>query len=151
MEPPVDRELSEDQPLPMTALIISDMYFQAVGLAYQMEALGWRVSIVPGAEATVSFRDQPPLDLVLLDVDLGLALVTALAAAIRRQDAGLPVGVLVGWWDARSEDAAAVADIVLYKPAHPEQVRQTLLRWEERELPAARSVLHLAHEPLNIA
>ncbi|MBI4498907.1 MAG: hypothetical protein HY689_13525 [Chloroflexi bacterium] len=107
-------------------LIITDMLYQALNLQRFLADLGSEATLASEEDAGLAYLSLTNYDTVIIDVDLGYQVVRDLATRLRRDHPGSNVAIMVGWWDARAADMRAYSDLLIYKPVHPQQLREVL-------------------------
>lgn len=112
---------------PAKALIVTGMTIQGIALQRELHDLGWPAALADGADLGLSYLESGNFDLVIIDVDMGYPVVDALVRGLRTRHPASRVAIMLGWWDCRDADMQPLSDLVIYKPVHPDQLRQALL------------------------
>lgn len=120
-----DRDQTLHQ-LPAKALIVTSMKFQGQGLQQQLEQLGWPAVVADGPDLGRECLAAAHYDLVVIDVDMGYPTVGALVEGLRANQPDARLAMMLGWWDNRLQDMRPWSDLIIFKPAHLDQVRQVL-------------------------
>ena len=107
-------------------LIISEMPYQALTLQRLFAELGSEATLAVGEEAGLVSLSLRYYDAVVIDVDMGYRVVGDLMQRLRRDHPGSEVAIMVGWWDERAVEMRSYSDVLICKPAHPQQLRDAL-------------------------
>jgi ActR/RegA family two-component response regulator len=108
-----------------SVLVVTDMAFQAQELERVLTEFGMSPIVVLTADGHLRAASLD-CDVAVLDMDLGLGTVEPLISQLRTRRPEVLICLMLGWWDAREDDARRYAASVIRKPVDQLQVRATL-------------------------
>ncbi|MBI4498460.1 MAG: response regulator [Chloroflexi bacterium] len=125
---PRNGPLPGDPPAAQRVLIITNRLYQARLLEQCLGDMGSEVTLAADTETGLAYLGLMAYDTVVIDVDMGYPVVGELAARLRLHYPTSELAIMTGWWDARAADMRSYSDRFIYKPVHPQQLREALAR-----------------------
>ncbi len=107
-------------------LVVTELPFLGITLSRLLTECGWSVTVAGGRDHLQELLEGGAFDLVMLDIEVGYPAVEAAAWTLRTRAPETRLAILLGWWDNRAADMRQWSDLFVYKPVHPDQLRQTL-------------------------
>jgi CheY-like chemotaxis protein len=109
----------------LRVLVVEDSYFVAVAIGKQLRQLGCRVvGPAPTVAAALELVAQQPVDVALLDINLGSETAEPVADALASR--GTPFVFVTGYSSPRMLNPSHHARRRLVKPVTPESLHDTL-------------------------
>ena len=112
-------------------LVVEDYEDTRILLKFMLEKFGYSVIEAAGPYEALDKADQFLPDLILMDIGMPLLDGLSVAELIRDKDSGklVPIIAVTAFSDIKDEALKAGCSDVIYKPVHPEQLKEMLDRY----------------------
>lgn len=112
-------------------LVVEDYEDTRVLLKFMIEKFGYSVIEAAGPYEAIDKAAEYLPDLILMDIGMPLLDGLSVAQLIRDKKTNrlVPIVVVTAFSDIKDEAMKAGCDDVLYKPVHPEQLKEVLDRY----------------------
>ena len=112
-------------------LIVEDYEDTRTLLKFMLEKFGYSVIEASGPYEALDRVDESPPDLILMDIGMPLLDGLSVAQLIKdkRTNHLIPIIAVTAFSDIKDEALKAGCSDVLYKPVHPDQLKEVLERY----------------------